>query len=266
LSYGNHGEDSLTISGGPACKLITVLVIIGCVVPAGAAAQASPPPCSQFGTEGARLSGLKARAVVGQLQRFTIETTGSYTTVGDFFHVQIRDHRGKVLNDSLVPPGGGIDVDLRFRWGDRSATVTATGVVADETGRQCRATIVRKVKAINRAYFHSLCYDVRYKPRTVIEACGDAGLQLRRMRWRGWNRKLVRGKGRMLYNDCDPFCAGGHFHSIPVKVTLSRRRLCREVDRYIYTRETYRLSRRPSNFFGPRVSSGIVPCGSYATE
>ena len=113
-----------------------------------------------------------------------------------------------------------------------------------------------------RMTFPSRCTTPRYRPRSIIVACGDGNFQLRRLRWRGWNRRVARGRGVGLVNDCIPYCAEGHLHRLPVAVTLSRRRFCGNVGRYVYTRLSYRYLRPLP---GVVTRPGRVPfgCGFY---
>jgi hypothetical protein len=69
------------------------------------------------------------------------------------------------------------------------------------------------------------CYtgdSARFKPHGIIITCADANYRLRRLHWRKWSDRVAKGRGQAYVNDCDPFCAAGHFHSYPVKVRLSR--------------------------------------------
>ena len=63
-------------------------------------------------------------------------------------------------------------------------------------------------------------------PRRFIIACADAGFGLERLRWHGWNHASATARGRVFYNDCDPFCAAGHFHRAPVRVEAFHARRC----------------------------------------
>jgi hypothetical protein len=143
---------------------------------------------------------------------------------------------------------------LVFEPGSRHAVISAeaTEVALDDS--RCTRTIWERVRALNRVYFPSRCVNLSYRPRSVIVACGDGNFGLRRMRWRGWNRRVVRGRGTGLLNDCSPFCAEGHFHPLPVRVLLSGRGRCPNADRYVYTRLRYRFTRRPS--WNPQLRRG----------
>ncbi|MDQ6745896.1 MAG: hypothetical protein M3Z27_07795 [Actinomycetota bacterium] len=71
------------------------------------------------------------------------------------------------------------------------------------------------------------CLHARYKPRTLIIACGDGGILLEQLRWSRWTRTRASGSGLEAVNDCSPDCARGHFHRTPATVTLSRPISCR---------------------------------------
>jgi hypothetical protein len=101
-------------------------------------------------------------------------------------------------------------------------------------------------RRVTRLYVPALCEGPRYRPRSIVIACGDGNFRLQRLRWRGWNGRHAHARGLAVGNDCNPFCAAGHFHSAAVRITLSRPRLCRGV--YQYMRLRYRLVRRTPGF------------------
>jgi hypothetical protein len=80
--------------------------------------------------------------------------------------------------------------------------------------------------AAERVKFPSNCRNFTYKPRSVVVACGDGNFQLRKMRWRRWNRQEAIGHGVGLVNDCMPYCALGHFHRYFVRVRLYSAHRC----------------------------------------
>lgn len=88
-------------------------------------------------------------------------------------------------------------------------------------------------------YFASRCANGRYRPRTIMVACGDGNFYFTNLRWHGWNTRVARGRGLANENDCNPFCAAGHFHAYPISVRLSRPRLCDD-GRWDYTRIAWR--------------------------
>ncbi len=70
------------------------------------------------------------------------------------------------------------------------------------------------------------CNREQYKPRRIVVSCGDGGLYLANLHWRRWTRGSANATGSYVLNDCKPDCAEGHFHSYPVKITLSRPKSC----------------------------------------
>jgi len=67
----------------------------------------------------------------------------------------------------------------------------------------------------------------RYKPRTIIVACGDGNLWLQAITWSSWTSSSAKGVGVYHWNDCIPQCYRGHFHSrVGARVTLYRVTRC----------------------------------------
>jgi hypothetical protein len=97
-------------------------------------------------------------------------------------------------------------------------------------------------------YFASRCDNGRYRPRTIIVACGDGNFYFTHMSWHGWNTKVAHGRGRVNENDCIPACYVGHFHVYPIRVRLSRPRPCDD-GHWDYTRLSWRYpgQRRPGD-------------------
>lgn len=70
------------------------------------------------------------------------------------------------------------------------------------------------------------CFKPKFKPKTVIIACGDASLGAKAMSWSTWTRKKADGTGTGLINDCNPDCASGTTKTAPMELQLSRPQLC----------------------------------------
>jgi hypothetical protein len=70
------------------------------------------------------------------------------------------------------------------------------------------------------------CNREQYKPRQIVLACGDGVTLLRKLSWSGWSSSKASGKGQYAFDDCQPDCAAGHFHSYPVKVTMTKPKHC----------------------------------------
>ncbi|MFB7288668.1 hypothetical protein [Actinacidiphila glaucinigra] len=58
-------------------------------------------------------------------------------------------------------------------------------------------------------------------PPDFLLACGDGNDRLGGLYWSHWAADSAVATGYEEANDCDPYCAAGHFHTFPVKITLS---------------------------------------------
>ncbi len=56
------------------------------------------------------------------------------------------------------------------------------------------------------------------RPENFTLACADGNDYLTRLSWTRWTAGLARATGVQEVNDCDPYCAAGHFHGYPVAV------------------------------------------------
>jgi hypothetical protein len=70
------------------------------------------------------------------------------------------------------------------------------------------------------------CFKPKFKPKTVIIACGDASLGAKALSWNTWTRKKADGTGTGLINDCFPDCASGTTKTGPMELQLSKPQLC----------------------------------------
>jgi hypothetical protein len=64
------------------------------------------------------------------------------------------------------------------------------------------------------------CTKPKVEPKRITLTCADDGVQLKRLSWNDWNAPKVKGKGKLLVNDCDPNCAEGDIDKFKAKVTL----------------------------------------------
>jgi hypothetical protein len=64
------------------------------------------------------------------------------------------------------------------------------------------------------------CTKPKVEPKSILLACGDAGIVLKHLRWSDWNGPKAKGKGKLWVKDCDPNCAEGDFDKFKAKVTL----------------------------------------------
>ena len=54
------------------------------------------------------------------------------------------------------------------------------------------------------------------EPRQFVLACADGNAYLDELAWTSWTQSMGTAAGVFIVNDCNPFCAAGHFHSYPV--------------------------------------------------
>ena len=66
------------------------------------------------------------------------------------------------------------------------------------------------------------CETTAYKPTMLFEACGDGNSGWDKIKWTKWGTSGAEGMGERFWNDCDPYCAKGKFHSFRVKILLSK--------------------------------------------
>jgi hypothetical protein len=66
------------------------------------------------------------------------------------------------------------------------------------------------------------CATPSVEPAEIILACADHGALLENLHWTSWTAASATAIGTLVYNDCTPDCADGHFHSVPdTQVTLT---------------------------------------------
>jgi hypothetical protein len=107
--------------------------------------------------------------------------------------------------------------------------------------------IATTAQAGHKVFFPSACTNVRFKPKHLIAACGDAGLQVTGISWSHYGQKSAHGNGTAATNTCTPNCAAGNFEKDPAAVRLFRPRLCKALGIFLFTRLTViYTSTRPS--------------------
>lgn len=72
------------------------------------------------------------------------------------------------------------------------------------------------------------------RPPSIVVACADGGLLLKKLHWSSWSAAGARAHGNAVANDCAPTCVAGHFHTYRATVKLSRPRACH--GRLLFTR------------------------------
>ena len=58
------------------------------------------------------------------------------------------------------------------------------------------------------------------KPESIILACADGNLAVQHISWAVWEGEKASGSGTFIYNDCEPDCADGKTHLVPVQFSL----------------------------------------------
>jgi hypothetical protein len=104
------------------------------------------------------------------------------------------------------------------------------------------------------------CSTTRIKPHrfTILQSCwADSGIYARHSVWRYWDRKKfgdrwAKAKTKIYIDNCDPNCAGGHFHHRAARVWLTGRDWCKTVHRYVY-KVQHIVYTGPDKGIGPNV-------------
>ena len=58
------------------------------------------------------------------------------------------------------------------------------------------------------------------KPESIILACADGNLAVQHISWLMWEGEKALGRGTFIFNDCEPDCADGKTHLVPVQISL----------------------------------------------
>lgn len=77
------------------------------------------------------------------------------------------------------------------------------------------------------------------QPKSVILTCADGNVSIENIRWTGWEASFAAGMGTGKINDCEPGCAGGHFHTCPMRLIATGRQTCPN-GQPAYEKVTYR--------------------------
>ena len=70
------------------------------------------------------------------------------------------------------------------------------------------------------------CQSLKFKPQKITLSCGDGGTWLGKLKWSSWTKTQAVANGNFTANNCSPTCVAGHTHSVAVKVTLSKPKMC----------------------------------------
>ena len=95
-----------------------------------------------------------------------------------------------------------------------SASASATAARPATTARPAAATVAARQVVFDCAGQPQALV----KPRNFILTCADANSVLARLSWTSWTPGLASATGLLAENDCNPYCAAGHFHRFPAVV------------------------------------------------
>jgi hypothetical protein len=88
-----------------------------------------------------------------------------------------------------------------------------------------------------RTFYPNCAAALRYKPKSLIVFCGDAGVRASHVRWYRWGRREARGRSAYVYaNTCMPDCATGGARRYRARFVLLRARTCPENGERVFTR------------------------------
>jgi hypothetical protein len=90
-----------------------------------------------------------------------------------------------------------------------------TPVASASSASSGSATIVDRSIEI-----YANCTSPSFEPTAITVTCADGGWSLTDLRWTSWTSASATGSGTLVYNDCKPSCAAGHFHRVPGTVVV----------------------------------------------
>lgn len=257
---GDH--DGIACESNPCpCGSSTIPTPTVPLPPAPVPVPPSPPAACAPGTvSGIAFSGLPASVRVGRSIDFSVEEVDDGSITASAYSIELRDVHGRALKHVT---GRNATLLLTRGTGDVQVVATALEVPFDPSKPACIRTIETTVRAIDAVMFYRKCWGPTQRPRVIVIACADAGLQFRGLRWRHWGATVARATGTALINDCDPFCAAGSWHRLPVKVRLSGPRRCPQQGFYAYERIQWRIGGRLDFGYVSRTGGFRVRCAAY---
>jgi len=95
------------------------------------------------------------------------------------------------------------------------------------------------------------------KPKDVTLACGDGNFRVEKIQWTGWGEAFAAGMGTATVNDCQPYCAAGHFHNYPAVLIVNGTQRCPNGQK-AYAKVTYAFIGR-SPYPGQRTGDATIP-------
>ncbi|HYP56119.1 MAG TPA: hypothetical protein VEQ41_07455 [Solirubrobacterales bacterium] len=110
----------------------------------------------------------------------------------------------------------------------------------------------------DRAYVASQCDNAAFKPKMIVLACGDAGLAATKLQWKSWGTSSAAGAGTGRVELCEPSCAEGKVARAPMRIVLSKPRLCPQDGKRHFTRARYTWADTVPT--GPKSGTIPLPC------
>lgn len=103
----------------------------------------------------------------------------------------------------------------------RSSSTTTTPSTTTTTTSPSTTTV--PPATVDRAIeVYGDCQTPSLEPASIILTCADAGVVVQDLHWSSWTASGAVAVGTLVYNDCTPSCAEGHFHDVPdTTITLS---------------------------------------------
>lgn len=109
----------------------------------------------------------------------------------------------------------------------RLTTIAIAGALAGAASAAVPAAADPGASAsATRVLVISNCNSAKFKPKSVVIACGDAGLIAKGLTWSKWTGKTAAGEGTGVIETCVPDCASGGTRSGPLELTLSKPTSC----------------------------------------
>jgi hypothetical protein len=94
-----------------------------------------------------------------------------------------------------------------------ASSPTATTVIVTTPAPAFMTSAVARVDTRIKVYGN--CTTPSIEPTEIVLACADYGVLVEGLRWTSWTGVSAMAVGTLVYNDCTPNCAEGHYHHVP---------------------------------------------------
>ncbi|HVT71324.1 MAG TPA: hypothetical protein VHF26_26500 [Trebonia sp.] len=119
-----------------------------------------------------------------------------------------------------------------------SASAASSTSAAPSSASSSAAVPVRVAQGHSPYVLWDCTGAARVEPSSFVLACADGNAGLTGLHWSEWAPGAAAGTGTEYVNDCQPYCAAGHFHNYPVEVRLTGRYLVAPDKPFSYGRIT----------------------------